>query len=362
MESYFSTKSVKEPSTEEDVHNGYYWLLGRAPENAQVVADHCGKTSREVLRQTLISSDEFASVFDGVSARQTRESLASASDIALFHKYARPGAPRDGFIIDFLGSVTSVNYALPTRDMGGTVEDVPEKGNFHSSEVEWLGLVRAVDEAGESFTMVEMGAGWAPWLVAGGTAARTRGISEITLLGVEADEGHVGFIHDHMHNNDFPKTQYDVLFGAVSGEDGTMRFPKIDSVEDWGAAAVAEVNDEGTDYRGKSYEFVEVPALRPRSVLERFETVDLCHIDIQGAERAAIRADIETFNQKVRRVVVGTHSRAIEGELFEIFSQNGWRLEAEEACHFDLPGEDRTEIDEANTHKDGTQVWRNTRF
>ena len=38
---------------------------------------------------------------------------------------------------------------------------------FHGDTLEWVGALRAALEASGTFTMIELGAGWAPWCVIG---------------------------------------------------------------------------------------------------------------------------------------------------------------------------------------------------
>jgi hypothetical protein len=88
-------------------------------------------------------------------------------------------------------------------------------------------------------------------------------------------------------------------------------------------------------------------------LLKSFRLVDLVHIDIQGHEYLVVASARQTLKHKVKRVVVGTHSRSIEQQLFEEMSQSGWLLEAEESCLYQqLHGK-------LSLLRDGCQVWRN---
>ena len=52
----------------------------------------------------------------------------------------------------------------------------------------------------------------------------------------------------------------------------------------------------------------EVIGSRPR--------IDLLHLDIQGGEANLVRDCIRSLEAKVTDLVIGTHSRTIEGRLF----------------------------------------------
>jgi FkbM family methyltransferase len=340
----------------QDVIAGFRWILGRDPESEEVVTQHMSLGTMADLRRALLQSEEF-----GNSTAMSVPHAGyqpDANDVALLNKYRTPHAPVPGAVVDFLGTETSIAYNNATERLDGVVEGVPVKGNFHSGPVEWLGLLRSVDEAKGRFAMAEFGAGWAPWLVAGGTAARLRGITEIRLIGVEADDGHFGYMKDHLSRNGFDPDEAALFQAAVSSEEGVAMFPDIDSKEDWGAAASLSSERPSRDYRGRAMKFKEVKARSPATILDGVDYLDLCHIDIQGAERDVICNCLDVFTSKVRRIVVGTHSRSIEGALFDTLSAAGWLLEMEEPCQFVLPKSTKP-IDEAETVKDGTQVWLN---
>ena len=57
--------------------------------------------------------------------------------------------------------------------------------------------------------------------------------------------------------------------------------------------------------------------------------LDLLHIDIQGGEAELVRDSIETCNSSVRYIVIGTHSRFIEGTLEKLMFDNDWELEVD---------------------------------
>ena len=84
--------------------------------------------------------------------------------------------------------------------------------------------------------------------------------------------------------------------------------------------------------------------------------VDLVHMDIQGGEADLVADTIELLTERVGYLVIGTHSRAIEGRLFATLLAAGWKLEVERPAIFAvIGGEPRTTVD-------GVQGWRNPRF
>lgn len=65
----------------------------------------------------------------------------------------------------------------------------------------------------------------------------------------------------------------------------------------------------------------------------------------------------EALNARVRRVVVGTHSRRIEADLLDFFAAQDWRLEDEGVCRLIQHG-GRGAL---GLVRDGYQVWANPR-
>src|SRR4029079_19712774 len=122
-----------------------------------------------------------------------RPPAPSYPEFASFAAYGGPGAR--GFITDFLGVRTRVDFLPePYRTLDGMVCGYPPFPEILHETEEWLGGIRSVLEARRRFVAVELGAGWAPWLVALGTAARKRNIRDLDLVAVEASEPHCAFI------------------------------------------------------------------------------------------------------------------------------------------------------------------------
>ena len=333
----------------------YRLFLGRDPEHMTALSRHLdGQPSLDDIRRHFLQSNEFSNYFASLKKPSVNPSV-----LAAFPIYT--GAGSEGFFTDFLGTRTRCSY-LPTfyAAASGIVEGPPGTERFGLHEPpEWEGTLRSVLEAGSSFVAVELGAGWGPWLVAGAQAAQLRGVTDIHLVGVEGASGHYEFLLQHFRDNGLDPGRHHLLHAVVGVEDGVARFPKLEVPSaDWGAEA--------------SYGTEHSPSRRPEQVLEDFDEVrcvsigkllatlplvDLLHCDIQGAEGDVLPAAIEVLSRCVRRIVVGTHGRAIEDRLMASFGANGWVLEHESPCRFSQ-GPTGAMILSA----DGTQVWRNMRL
>lgn len=259
-------------------------------------------------------------------------------------------------LVNYLGvkiDPAFVPHVLTGR--AGEVEHVPIPANWHADISEWAGALRAVDLAREVFRVVELGCGWACWLVNTGTAARAKGL-EVELIGVEADDGHAAFGRQSCLENGFSEEQFRIQRAIVGGRPGTALFPHHSAAgSDWGRHAIINGSEAETEAARQSGFYDELPVVRLSDLLTEGK-IDLLHIDIQGAEADFIDTCIEDINRIVGYMVVGTHSRQIEGRIFSTMLNAGWILEIERPAILDL------KKDAPDVIVDGVQAWRNPRL
>jgi hypothetical protein len=91
--------------------------------------------------------------------------------------------------------------------------------------------------------------------------------------------------------------------------------------------------------------------------LERIDFLDLVDFDVQGAEGQVIAQSIETLNQKVRRLHIGTHSRDIDAFLKEVLTGQRWVCLREYGC-----GQTEQTPFGPVGFQDGVQSWINPRL
>jgi FkbM family methyltransferase len=220
-----------------------------------------------------------------------------------------------------------VNREVPSGEYGDGV---------YGGVGEYASLLTAIENRrGSSFTAVELGAAWGPWISAIGIVCKRLGLEQINLRGVEADHGKCEHLRQHFERNgliDGKSVSFQAIEAAVWKEDTTVKFPVIDSLRDMGAAATDRVG--ATDYRGKEVEFVDIAALSLNSICRGLSIVDYMHWDIQGAEREIIRPAKSFLNERVRFLFIGTHSRVAEGEIISFFYENQWDVMFEKPCEF----------------------------
>ena len=100
----------------------------------------------------------------------------------------------------------------------------------------------------------------------------------------------------------------------------------------------------------------ELPMISLAVASKDRERIDLLHIDIQGGEADLILDCVDLLNEKVAYLVIGTHSREIEGRIFAILRAAGWLLEIERPAILSLAnGTPQVTVD-------GVEGWRNPRL
>jgi hypothetical protein len=232
---------------------------------------------------------------------------------------------------NWLGIQTDRNL-FPTVDFQDidTFRRVPyaDDGVYGSSS-EYAAIILALEMRANkfSFSVVELGAGWGPWISAGGVLAKREGVEEITLVGVEADEGRCEAMESHLRRNKLwsdDGIHSSVKHGAAWDEDKTVYFGVSDPMADHGSAASAQMSD--SDYRGRTITRVAVPAMTIETICAGMESIDCMHWDIQGSEYDVAVSSLEFLNQHARVIFVGTHSLKIHGSVVELFAENGWEI------------------------------------
>ena len=150
----------------------------------------------------------------------------SADDMWLFASFANPNARAEpGYVLDFMGTRTRTSTLWNSaRVFDGQVMARPVPHDLFEA-IEWVGLLKAVVTAQPNcFVMMELGAGWGPWLAAGAVACRSRGLHDVRLLGVEADPGRFALMQTHLADNGVPPDAQTLICAAVGVEAGNARW------------------------------------------------------------------------------------------------------------------------------------------
>jgi FkbM family methyltransferase len=282
------------------------------------------------------------------------------------------------YLVDWMGVRTRIPMLQwSPQQFAGTVNTelpIPTDG-YRSEALEYAALALSVLHERPHYRVVEIGAGWAPWAVAGLVLAQRMG-KRGQGIAVEVDARHADWAIQHAADNEIPaqlisgspahirervlaEQSFDgllVVHAACWHEETMLRFPSID-VSDMGAAVTPDQNAT-VDYRGAHLEHHDVPTVTLETLLT--EHTDLLHVDLQGMELQVVLPAQEFLDQHVRLLAVGTHDRFIEGHLHAHFLPNDWGLVADDPCKasFDAVRPSLAGF----TVQDGNQLYANARF
>lgn len=284
--------------------------------------------------------------------------------IEMFKEYADyQSTPTDKeHIVDYFGVRVPVRYAKYLAGREGTkIEQPPYPDDtIRASFLEYLAIIESIRDCGNVYQMSEVGAAYGPFSAICARLALRKGASKVVLRPVEASLRGCESIHDNLFENNLLNSNVDMqlIHAAVVGTHKDVYFPDVDCTVDNGACAYDNITK--LDVRGFELPMVKVRGIPFSFILESFPystPIDLLLIDIQGAEYYSLPLDIFSLTDRVKRVMLGTHSRLIEGKMMEVFHRSGWVLIAEEPCEIkyrrDLIGI------EGMTIKDGLQYWVN---
>ena len=291
-----------------------------------------------------------------------------------------PPAPCNESLVDWSGIRTRITM-LPwaPAELAGTSSTalpIPDDG-YRSEDVEYAALARAIATATGTFRIIEVGAGWAPWVVAGVRLAKKRGLQAFGIA-VEADATKCSWAMQHALDNGVTPQLItgspseiaqqisephaaDLLVVNAAGwhTTTTLQFPEIPD-EDMGGA-IWTLPGTDVDYRGAHLAHRDVPAIAISEIVTAARRgdylIDLLHIDVQGVEFDLLEPSAGAVQDCTRLMAVGTHSRLSEGRLQEFFLSRGWGLLIDSPCkaHFTMTHPTLSGF----TVQDGNQLWEN---
>jgi FkbM family methyltransferase len=233
-------------------------------------------------------------------------------------------------------------FAGQPRLAGASLRSIPDPDDgIHASWAEYAALLYAIETAGDTLTVAELGAAWGPWVSAAGVVGRRLGrFKHIDLVAMEASSRKHARLKAHLSENgllDGIGLRVRTICGAAWSRNETLRFPDDEglAVDDIGAAA--GMSDR--DIRGGQKRMRDVPAFGFDTLFSHVGVIDYMHFDVQGAEELIIPDWLERLCEKVRVMLVGTHARHIQEALIETLSAAGWRLTHAEPCVYTVnPG------------------------
>lgn len=184
---------------------------------------------------------------------------------------------------------------------------------------EWETLIRAVDAAHGSFTMVEVGAGFGRWTVNAGAAARRfRPDLRHRLVAVEAEPTHYRWLRQHTRANGLRRWSRTgtcrLVQAAVSGG-GRGREPfYVGDPGNWYGQALVRPDNAG--FVGTT---TDVATVTLDSLLAGLYKLDLIDMDVQGAE-LEILEQAQPLLHRVAHCYVETHSDDVHDRVRALLS------------------------------------------
>jgi FkbM family methyltransferase len=226
---------------------------------------------------------------------------------------------------DFLGVRTDPKFRSEFRaDPRGPVQ--PDYPPPLPSYFELVFVLQAVLDAGESFTMIEAGAGYGFWLVTAARALDRLGKKAPRLLvGVEMDPIHHGWMIEHFRNNGLDPEAHRLIRAAVTDRTGQVQ---IASEPDPDRRYGQHLSRQATEAGSRRPEDL-VSLVTMEELLEPCGVVDLVHMDVQGEELRALEPARALLDRRVRRILVATHSRRNHLGVRRILSGLGWSCRAD---------------------------------
>jgi len=300
-------------------------------------------------------------------------SISSDPIFEQFKRYKGP-VPEGSIAVDFLGTMVRREF-IPSSIEPSTpvVETIYPQAN--EDIFAWVDLLNAVLKAGDSFTMMELGAGYGIWSVRAAKAIQQRRGIPFKLVAIEAEPQHFAWLQIHFADNGLNPADHTLVAAAVSDQPGTALFyiasPDAEASrpnEWWGQSLIKDYESVG-EVTGKchqghavavlqsGWQSVEVAKVTLNDLLVSHSLVDFIHMDIQREELPVVRASIEALNQKVKFLHIGTHSEEIEDGLKEILNLHGWQ------CRADFAGGGTRSTSYGDlAFQDGVQSWANPRL
>ncbi len=348
--------------TSETIAWAYRLFLDREPESPEVVREKLrALESTSEVRRHFTGSDEYRQkCSDAVIPPQSPFfHYASAFDPQeVMHRHAASDLiPRPGHLTNFLGvAIDSKFFPTILKDRAGQVESIPIPANWHADIAEWGAALRAVDLSDDTFTMIELGCGWGCWMNNCGVAARASG-RRVHVIGIEGDEGHLAFARESLATNGFKAGEYTLHRGIAASRSGVALFPRQDVPgANWGSEPVFGATESQRAEAVTAGTHNELPMIALSEIMAPHQRIDLLHVDIQGGEADLVDECMDILNRGVSYMVIGTHSKQIEGRLYGSLLEAGWRLEMERPAIFEL-------VDGVPVIRvDGVQGWRNARL
>jgi FkbM family methyltransferase len=235
------------------------------------------------------------------------------------------GATDGTWVYDSLGVRTDPRYRIQFRSQPtGTV--ATEHPAPHAQYFELVFVLEAVaDAAGDRpFVMLELGAGYGAWSAIAARAARVLNLPGVSMTGVEMVPQYCKWFGEHLENNGAARESYNTIHAAVSDLDGEAAFTPSNKPED---AFGLSIQHRDTTVSTAGSNLVSIPCVSLPTLLRDSALVDLVHCDIQGQEKVVFTESMGLVSEKVKRLLISTHSASIHRQLRTLLQTAGFEIQ-----------------------------------
>lgn len=326
---------------------------------------------------------------------------------SIFDKYHR-NAPiiERYFDVNFFGVATKTSFEVPLIDFisnqGGVLSaDQAEEMQWllssgrclrasdqdptmlhHDCEdfFEWMDLLTALDQSGDTFTMIEVGAGYGRWVVNAVAAAnrmQERQPPKLNLHAVEINPFRLQLFQEHLKLNNIPQEQINFHLGAIDNSGNRNIFymwpvnnlyiPVEDEAETFGNRVshdsdLANLFSSPSDalalgYVGGKLHLVSRVSTFSLEDIVPNGMIDFMNVDIQGDEVNFVRQFRDFLLERVKCLHISTHSPEVEVEIVKMLSGSDLSLSYQYNCM----STNKTEFGQF-FFIDGIQSYKNTRI
>jgi FkbM family methyltransferase len=281
--------------------------------------------------------------------------------------------------IDFLGTKTHKDFLAGMYTYVAGTMLTTGYPPVNEEYLEWIDLLESIVAARESYTILDLGAGFGRWSVRAACALKQYNHQlPYTLIAVEAEPVVFGWMGRHFQDNDIDPSQHRLIHAAIAEQPGDVLFniggprggPFDRSPDEWYGQFLANDNnvlggyEEDGEYSGfpvrlykSGWRSINVPGVSLGGLLKDLNRVDLVDMDVEGQELPSVLSAIEELDAKVKRLHIGTHGKEIEDGLRQLLSIHGWH------CLFDYTLFSRNETPWGTVDcENGVQSWVNPRL
>jgi len=267
-----------------------------------------------------------------------------------------------GYVVDCLGVLTPA--AWKAHHFSGIEADaryaryaITNPLRISEKYFEVGNIVLSVEDGGDSFSLVELGAAWGVRTAeAWGVIRSRRPKMPVRLVSVDGQRQHADWREEHFKTNGLPVESCLSVHAAVGTDTRPVFFPdlpgvlgqgkenedalafirRLDAVQArqaleslWASATCGIEEDYQVNEAPLRRTWTIVSSVTLRQILFGFEIIDLMDMDIQGTEDVVLPDAAKSLLEKVKLLHIGTHGRERHARVRDLLVETGWQVLAD---------------------------------